>query len=154
MRRARAEVSPITVMIAEPRGARVASCRSLLRRRRGIRVVGEAWRGAEVVAAATALKPRVLLLDAGVSAGDVVPLLRGIRRGSHGTRVIVLMPRRSEDAALDLLAVGARGYLERRVVEARLVKAVRAVSAGESWVPRRLVPRIIRRLRLAEAASA
>lgn len=136
---------PITVFIADREQATRASCRRLLRPERGIRLLGEARSGLEAIAAAK-LKPRILLLDVNVSAGNGIALLRILRQKSPRTRVILLTRRASEVRILDLLSHGARGYLEKRLLRAFLPKAVRLVDGGQAWVPRKMVAKILDRL--------
>lgn len=47
---------------------------------------------------------------------------------------------------MDALSHGAQGYLERKALRAFLPKAVRVVDAGEPWVPRKMVAKILARL--------
>jgi two-component system secretion response regulator SsrB len=99
----------------------------------------------EAVAAAD-LKPRLLLLNESVLAGDGVSMLSLIRDKSPSTKVLLLTERASEGRILDVLAGGAQGYLAMKVLPALLVKAIVAVDSGEAWVPRKMVDKIIRRL--------
>jgi DNA-binding NarL/FixJ family response regulator len=92
------------------------------------------------------LKPRVLLLDLGVASRDGAAVLRLIRRQSPRTRVILLTGRSSGERALDALGRGAHGYLEERALGAYLSQAVRAVVAGEGWMPRKVISKIVDRL--------
>lgn len=75
------------------------------------------------------------------------------RRRTPRTKVILLTTRQTSDALiLEALHRGARGYLDAAAAPAFLAKAVRAVHAGEAWVPRRMGPKIHDRVtRLAAA---
>ncbi|HEV8437056.1 MAG TPA: response regulator [Methylomirabilota bacterium] len=137
---------PITVVIADRQPAHRAACLRLLRPVKGVRVVGEAGNGFDALAA-TRLKPRILLLDLTLSLGPSSALLPVIRRKSPGTKVILLTDRASDARILDALAHGVPGYLERRSLRAFLAKAVRLVDAGEGWVPRQMVTKMVMRLR-------
>ena len=145
-------MSPITVVIAEQERERRATCQRILANERGIRVVGEAGTVAETLAAAR-LAPRVLLVDSRLALGHGL-VLPAFRRSSPRTRVIVLTGQSSGPALLDALANGANGVLNRRLLRAFLGKAIRRVAAGESWVPRKVIPRIIETLRTPFAASS
>ncbi len=136
----------ISVVIADQGKAARAACRNLLDPERDIRVVGEARSGLDVVAAAEKLRPRVLLLDLSLFNGNGTSVLSVIRRRSPKTRVLLLAKRAPEARALEALSHGALGYLEKDVLRTYLPRAVRAVNAGEAWVPRTMVARIIERL--------
>ena len=138
-------MSAITVVIAEEEKERRATCQRILADDRGIRVIGEASTAAETLGTAR-LAPRVLLVDSRIALGQglVLPMYR---RSSPKTRVIVLTGQSSGTALLDALAHGAHGVLSRRLLRALLTKAIRRVADGESWVPRRMIPKVIESLK-------
>ena len=137
---------PIRVVIADRGKSDRTVCRSLLEREKDIRVVGEAASGLEAVSAAERLKPGILLLDLELFNGDGPSLLPVIRRRSPLTRVLLLTNRAPEAPTLDALSHGARGYLEKGALRTHLPRAVRAVGAGEAWVPRKMVTQIMARV--------
>ena len=136
---------PITVVIADREKASRAACLRLLRPEKGIRVVGEARSGLEAIAAVK-LRPRILLLDVHMAAGNGVALLRILRQKSPRTKVILLTRRASQARILDVLAHGARGYLDKKAFRTFLPKAVRLVDTRQAWVPRKMVAKILDRL--------
>ena len=139
------DMPPISVVITERRKAGRAACRSLLEPEKGIRVVGEAHSGLETVSAVERLKPRVLVLDAALimDASSLLPL---IRQKSPETRVSPLTDSGPEARTLDTLSDGARGDPEKATLGVYLPRAVRVVAAGQAWVPRQMVARIMDRL--------
>ena len=136
----------VTVVIAGRARASRAACRSLLDRHKDIRVVGEAGSGLETASAAEKLKPSVLLLDMSLMDGDVTALLAVLGRKTPRTRVLLLVGGAPKPRVLDALSHGARGYLEPRTMRTFLPRAVRAVNAGEAWVSRKMVAKIMDRL--------
>ena len=134
-----------TVLIADFEMAGRATCQRLLQLEKKIKVVGEARSGLEAMTAAAKLKPRVLLLDPSV-AGEGVSLVSTILEKSPKTRIILLSERASDADILDALSQGALGYLAKPALPTYLTKAVRAVAAGQAWVPRRMVGRLIDQL--------
>lgn len=136
---------PITVVIAEEEKERRATCQRLLAAEKGIRVVAEAGTAAETLGTAR-LAPRILLVDSKLALGRglVLPMFR---RSSPKTRVIVLTGQSSGPALLDALAHGAHGVLNRRLLRALLTKAIRRVAEGESWVPRKMIPKVMESLK-------
>lgn len=136
---------PVTVVITHHEKATLGDCLRLLRPEKGIRVVGEAGSGLETIAAAK-LKPRVLLLDLDLSEDNGAALLPVLRRNSPRTKVILLTRRASEARILKALSHGALGYLDKKDLPTFLPKAVRVVDAGEAWVPRKMVAKLLDRL--------
>jgi DNA-binding NarL/FixJ family response regulator len=118
----------------------------LLRGEPKVRVVGEARSGLEALASVTMLRPRILLMDIALSPARGRPLIPAIRQKHPGTRVILLTGPRSENRVLDALSLGAHGCLEWAALPDQLVAAVKAVDAGEAWVPRRMVAHLMERL--------
>jgi DNA-binding NarL/FixJ family response regulator len=139
-------MTPITVVVAgEPRDR--ALCRNLLESADGIAVVADVEAGLAARAVVARLQPHLLLLDLRQRRLDGLAVLPRIRVESPRTRVVLLTDRRTPIALiLEGLRRGARGYLERAVLPALLPKAVRAVDAGEAWVPRRMVSRVLDQL--------
>ncbi|MFQ5899157.1 MAG: response regulator transcription factor [Candidatus Methylomirabilia bacterium] len=139
-------MTPVSVVITG--GAReLAFCRRLLDPERGIRVVGVTRNGLEALATVARLRPRVLLLDFGRPRLDALVALPLIRLRSPRTKVILLTtPRTSDALILEALSRGAQGYLDKAAIPTFLPKAVRAVDAGDAWVPRRMVSKILDRL--------
>ena|SRR2546426_4643800 len=139
-------MTSITVVVAgEPRDR--ALCRSLLESAGGSAVVADVEAGQAVWAAVARLRPRMLLLDFRRPRLDVLVALPRIRLATPRTRVILLTSRRTPvTLILEGLRRGARGYLDRAALRTCLPKAVRAVDAGEAWVPRQMVSRILDQL--------
>src|SRR5207244_6404690 len=140
-----------TVLIADVEKDGRATCRRILQPEKKIKVVGEARSGLEAMTAAARLKPRVLLLDPSVVGGEGASLVSTILEKSPKTRIILLTEHASDADILDALSEGALGYLAKPVHPTYLTKAVRAVAAGEAWVPRRMVGKVIDQLVPAQA---
>jgi len=92
------------------------------------------------------LKPNILLINLDFLEGKEIAQLYVLRHKSPQTKVIVLVSRAPETRILEALSYGARGYIEEKVLGTFLAKAVRCVDAGEAWVPRKMVAKIIERL--------
>jgi DNA-binding NarL/FixJ family response regulator len=136
----------ITVLLAHRDKSIRSAYLRLLGPEKGIRVVAEARSGPEVIGATTRLHPQILLLDLNLSQGSGIALFRVLRQKSPRTKVIVLVHGASEARILKALSYGALGYLEDKLVTTLAVKAVRLVGAGGVWVPRKMIPRIVRHL--------
>ena len=136
----------ITVVIAEHQVADRAACLQLLEAESGIRVVGEAKSGLEAITCTAQLRPRILLLDLALARAQRMPLIPALRQKSPQTKVILLTDGASEARTLEALSHGARGYLDKALLTTFLARAVRVVDAGEAWVPRKMVAKIMDRL--------
>jgi len=136
----------VTILIADPDKAGRAACVRAIQRLRGMRVVGEAQTGLEAVSATARLKPRVVLLDLNLSSEFGATLIAILRRKSARTRVILLVGRASESRIIEALSHGAVGCVTKAEIARFLPEALVAVSSGEAWMSRKLIPKIMDRL--------
>jgi DNA-binding NarL/FixJ family response regulator len=116
----------------------------------GIAVVAQAADGDEVVAAADAHSPDVVLMDLRMPRMDGIAATRRLRRRPHPPEVIVLTTFDTDDNVLRALRAGASGFLLKDTPPAQIVAAIRCVAAGDPI----LSPQITRRLMDRAAAEA
>lgn len=138
-------MATISVVLAAQRTSIRSACRDLLEAAADIQITGEATSGGELVRLAGS-RPHVVLVDLDLCLRYRDGLLRMIREVSPQSKILLLTARSSTSHVVDALAQGARGYLGRHDFKPFLIKAVRALDAGEAWVPRRLVGRLLTRL--------
>jgi len=88
----------------------------------------------QTLAAVSSTPADVILFEAGLSPNPAESISEVIRRAQPGTKVIVVAHRTSEDETVDYLRRGVRGILTRSVSPDLLVRCVRKVAAGETWL--------------------
>ena len=137
---------PITIVLAVREETPRKACLRILQSEKWMKVVAEATSGLDAFAAVTQLKPSVLLLDMNLSHERGASLIPALHRKSPDSKVIMLVSRAVEIPILEALSFGARGYLEEKEIPDFLTKAIQAVDAGEAWVPRTMVAKIIAQL--------
>ncbi|MGH7406259.1 MAG: response regulator transcription factor, partial [Candidatus Methylomirabilales bacterium] len=118
----------------------------LLRREEAIEVVGEAANGREVLKALEEFHPDVLLLDLFMPEMDGLDVLPQIREHNSSTKVLILTGYFDQELVFRSLWEGARGYLQKNVSSAELLKAIRAVHAGEAWIERGVMGHLLEEL--------
>ena len=134
----------ITVAIASRQTEGLAACNRLLRQAPDTEVVAQAATWMEVIATVRKFKPRVLVCSFEMCTDTDFPLLLGLRRECPYTRVVLLADDRiEEDRLMHALRIGASGYLGHDEVQLQLAKAVRRVDQGETWVPRRMLGKMV-----------
>ncbi|WP_205807240.1 response regulator transcription factor [Micromonospora sp. HNM0581] len=100
-----------------------------------VKVVGEAADGRTAMAVARQLRPDVTLLDHRMPIADGLSVVRQLAEHS---RVLVLTNDGDHDLIAGMLRGGAHGYLVHGEFEpTELLRAVRAVAAGEGWLSAR-----------------
>jgi len=76
----------------------------------------------------------VILFEAGLSPNPAESVSEVIRRSQPGTKIIVISHFTGEEETVDYLRRGVRGILTRSVSPDLLVRCVRKVSVGETWL--------------------
>src|SRR5437762_9177850 len=108
----------------------------------GIAVVGEAADGSDVAQAVAEHHPDIVLMDIRMPGMDGLAATQLLRAQEEAPEVIVLTTFEADDYVLRALRAGAGGFLLKDTPPAEIVRAVRAVAAGEPI----LSPAITRRL--------
>jgi DNA-binding NarL/FixJ family response regulator len=128
----------IRVAIVDDHGIVREGLRGLLTRP-GIDVVGEADSGSAAVELAQRLQPDVLLLDIRMQSGDGLQALPQIKSVSPQTSVIMLTTYTNPGYLARALGSGASGFLSKEVDPEQIVQAVRAVAAGDEVIDHSLL---------------
>ena len=105
-------------------------------------IVGEAADGSEVAHAVAEHEPDIVLMDIRMPGMDGLAATELLRAHDNAPEVIVLTTFEVDDDVLRALRAGASGFLLKDTPPADIVRAVRAVAAGEPM----LSPTITRRL--------
>lgn len=142
----RRRLPSVSILIADSDKASRAAATRAIQKLRGMRVVGEAGTGLEAVSLTGRLKPRVVLLDLNLSSEFGASLISILRRKSSRTRVILLVGRAPETRIIEALSHGAVGCVSKTNMGRFLPEALEAVAAGEAWMSRTLIPKIMDRL--------
>lgn len=121
--------------------------RSLLERDDDLVVVGEASSEGEAEAVVRAADPDVVLLDLKLSAGSELgglSLCTKLSSAYPELGLLVLTTFLDEDLVVRAVHAGARGYVVKDVDTTELVRAIRAISAGESAFDARSAAAVVR----------
>jgi len=134
----------IRVVLADDQALVRGGFRALLDAQDDITVVGEASSGDEAVALTTRLRPDVVLMDIRMPGSDGLSATRRI--GDDPTlaavRVVILTTFELDEYVFEALRAGASGFLVKDTEPVELLRAVRAVAAGDAL----LSPSVTRRL--------
>jgi DNA-binding NarL/FixJ family response regulator len=118
-----------------------------------LEVVGQGANGREGVDLATSLRPHVVLMDLQMPEMDGVAAIQEILAQSPDVGVVILTTFDSDDHIFPGLEAGARGFLLKDSPPDEIIRAIRAVHAGESLLESRVTSRILQRLAASTAAS-
>jgi DNA-binding NarL/FixJ family response regulator len=120
--------------------------RALLAFADDIAIVAEAADGEEAVVAIRREQPDVVLLDLRMPRKDGLGVLRDLQRDLAVPAIIVLTTFDDDQALLDAVKSGARGYLLKDVSLEQLTQAIRTVAAGGSVIRPAITERVLRGL--------
>lgn len=108
-----------------------------------LEVVGEAGNGQEALALAASLRPDVVLMDLRMPVLDGVAATRRLTEAMPQTKVLVLTTFDDDDHVFDGLRAGAVGYLLKDVASEKLVEAIRAAHAGQSFLQPSVAAKVV-----------
>ncbi len=140
----------IRILLADDQALVRAGFRALLDAQDDIEGVGEAGDGDEAVRLARTVAPDVVLMDIRMPGVDGLAATRRIASDQRqaGVRIVILTTFELDEYVFEAIRSGASGFLVKDTEPVELLRAVRAVAAGDAL----LSPRVTRRL-IAEFAS-
>jgi len=97
-------------------------------------VAGEAANGREAVELAAQLHPDIVVMDVAMPELNGIEATRRLLAANPHIRVIALSMHKDSAYVREILRAGARGYLLKDSGADDLVKAIRAVAGGESYL--------------------
>lgn len=109
-------------------------------------VVGEAGDGDEARMVIRKTKPDVVLLDVRMPRANGLDVLEYLQKQQSSPACILLTTFDDDDAVLEGIRLGARGYLLKDVTLELLTDAIRRVSQGETLFNPALTVRLIREM--------
>ena len=142
----------IKVLIAEDHAIVRAGLKALIATEPGLEVIGDVSNGLEAVAQARALRPDVILMDLSMPHMDGINATREIKSEHPGARILVLTSFIEDDKVFAAIKAGALGYLLKESSPDDLLRGIRAVHRGESWLHPAIAAKLIRDLQAPQNA--
>ncbi|GAA3461825.1 response regulator [Saccharothrix longispora] len=133
----------IRVLIADDEPLMRAGIKAILGTADDIELVAEAGDGREAVALARERRVDVAVLDIRMPRLDGLAAARELRSVAPGVRVVVLTTFGEDDNIVRALSDGAAGFLLKDSAPEELLRAVRAVHAGEAYLSPMVTSRVV-----------
>jgi DNA-binding NarL/FixJ family response regulator len=136
---------PIRVLLADDHVMVREGLRRLLEDSGGIEVVAEAGDGLDAIQKTDKLKPDIVLVDLSMPGMGGLEAVGRIRAMQPETKILVLTMHDNVQYAVHALQAGADGFVLKQGAAGELVKAIKTVSGGKTYVAEAIAERLMSR---------
>src|SRR3954471_24931595 len=133
------------VVLADDHPIVLSGLRALLQAERGVEIAAAALDGATALEMIRAHEPEIAVLDIYMPQLTGLDVLDAIERDGLATRVVLLTGSASDEQIATAVERGAWGLLLKESAPGTLIACLKAVAAGQRWLPEELVAPAIRR---------
>jgi DNA-binding NarL/FixJ family response regulator len=133
----------VRVLLAEDHGTMREGLKLLFNNEPDMSVVGEAGDGREAVRLAQQLLPDVAVMDISMPGWDGLKATRKLKETCPQVRVLALTRHDDYGFLKEMLRAGAAGYVLKQSASAELIRAVRAVAAGQSYLDPTVTAKVV-----------
>ena len=144
---------PIRILIVDEHPIVRAGLRMLLENQPRMTVVGEAGSRGDAVAVAGREQPDMILLDLDLGAENGLDFLPELLSVAATAQVLVLTGIRDSEVHQRAVRLGAKGVVLKEKTADVLIKAMEKVHAGEAWLDRSTVSKVLARMSKAGEAN-
>jgi DNA-binding NarL/FixJ family response regulator len=144
---------PIRILIAEDHLIARVGVGTIVNAQPDMTVVAEATNGQQAVELYRVYQPDVALLDVRMPVLSGIEAALAIRRDFPRARLIALSTFSGEEDIRRALQAGAQSYLTKDVLHDELLKAIRAVHAGQRYLPEPVAAALAAQLPRAELSA-
>jgi DNA-binding NarL/FixJ family response regulator len=138
---------PLRVMLVDDHEIVRDGIRAMLDAEDDVVITAEAGTVRQAVDEAGRTKPDVVVMDVRLSDGSGIEATREIRANNPQTRVLMLTSFADDEALFASIMAGASGYVLKQVKSGDLMRAIRAVGAGDSLLDPAVTSAVLDRLR-------
>ena len=139
------EATKIRILVADDHFVVRMGLTALVNTEPDLEVVGEAVDGAQAVAAFDKHKPDLVLMDLRMPVKDGIRATAEIRAKYPNARVLMLTTFDGDTDIHRAMEAGAQGYVLKNTTGDKLIPALRAVAAGQRWIPKEIATRLASR---------
>jgi DNA-binding NarL/FixJ family response regulator len=144
---------PIRLVLADDHRLILSGLELFLRQEPDFEVLTCCYDGLETLQVVRPLRPDVLILDLCMPGKDGLAVLREIHEAEIPTRVVLLTAAMDEDSLLEAMRLGVSGVVLKEMTVPLLIQCIRKVYAGDQWLERRLIGRVVEKMLRREAGA-
>ncbi|HEY7391926.1 MAG TPA: response regulator transcription factor [Bryobacteraceae bacterium] len=126
---------PIRILVAEDHLVARVGVGAIVNMQPDMKVVGEASNGQQAVEMYRKIRPDVVLLDMRMPIMSGVEAAKAIKTEFPEAKMVALTTYGGDEDIRRALAAGIQAYLTKDVLHDELLKAIRAVYAGQKYLP-------------------
>ena len=104
--------------------------------------VAEASDGAQAIGLFTKHNPDVTLLDLRMPVMSGIEVVTAIRAQNKNAKILILSAMSGDEDIHKALEAGVAGYVLKDSTDEKLIPAIRAVAAGQRWIPEDVAKRL------------
>jgi len=139
--------TPLRILLVDDHEVVRSGVAALLKATDDIVVAGEAGTVQGAVEEADRVRPDVVVMDVRLADGSGIEATREIRARRPQTQVLMLTSFADDEALFASIMAGASGYVLKQVRSGELLRAIRAVGAGQSLLDPAVTKAVLDRLR-------
>ncbi len=133
------QTPPIRVMVVDDHPVVREGLISLLSRFPDVKVVAEAGTGHQALDEYFRSRPDVTLMDLRMPGIDGIEVIGAIRERDAAARIVVLSTFADQEDVYRSMRAGAKGYVLKDAPIEEILRCIRAVHGGETWITPRAV---------------
>jgi len=133
----------IRIIIADSEAIFRAGISKVFAAQADLEVVAQTETLAQTLSAVASSPADVVLFEAGISPNPAEAISEVARRAEPNTKIVLVTSRAGQQETVDYLRRGVRGILARAITPELLVRCVRKVAAGETWLDKQGVNWVI-----------
>ena len=137
---------PIRILIVDDHLVVRAGLHMLIENHPGMTVVAMASNRTEALELSASAAPNLILLDLDLGGENALTFLTQLRETTPNARILVLTGLRDTDAHRQAVQLGAMGVVLKEHAPDVLIKAIEKVHAGEIWLDRPTMGRMLREM--------
>ena len=124
----------IRVVLVDDHAIMREGIRSLLSNYSDIEIIGEAADGKDAYEKVVETYPDVVIMDIGMAGMDGLEATRRIRKKVPGVKILILTQHENREYLMSSIKAGVSGYIPKKAMASDLIKAVRSIHEGDSFL--------------------